>query len=230
MSGGASGRNGKVVSLMAHAGNRFHAPALVEGYWHALRGGGDVPLRARVDPRGIEDALEYAFIAERIAPGLARLRIAGMHLSDLMGMEVRGMPLSAMFAAPARPALAEALEQVCAAPATVWATLEAGEAPGGDALRGRMFLAPLKSDFGEVNRILGCLQTFGRIGRTPRRLVLRDLRTSPFEAPGAQPAPAAAATAPVTGFSEAPAPFAHAPKAQGPDDRRPALRLVCDND
>jgi hypothetical protein len=92
-----------------------------------------------------------------------------------------------------------------------------------------MFLAPLRDDFGEVNRILGCLQTLGRIGRTPRRLALRELRVRPFEAPAPQPAPAGGATAPATGFAEAPAPFAHAPKAQGPDDRRPALRLVCDN-
>ncbi len=228
MSGGAFTGNGKIVSLMTRMGNRFHAPALVEGYWQALRGDGDIPLRARVDHRGIEDALEYAFIAERIAPGVARLRIAGTHLNDLMGMEVRGMPLSALFSAPARPALAETLEQVCTGPATAQATLEGGDALAGGRLRGRLFLAPLKSDFGEVNRILGCLQTFGRIGRTPRRLVLRELRTSPFEAPGAPPAPAA--SEPAAGFSEAPAPFAHAPKAQGPDGRRPALRLVCDND
>ncbi len=227
MSGGAFTGNGKVVSLMTRMENRFHAPALVEGYWQALRGDGDIPLRARVDHRGMEDALEYAFIAERIAPRVARLRVAGTHLNDLMGMEVRGMPLSALFSAPARPALAEAIEQVCTGPATAQASLEAADALAGGRLRGRLFLAPLKSDFGEVNRILGCLQTFGRVGRTPRRLLLRDLRVRPFEAPCAPPAPAA--SEPVAGFSEAQAPFAHAPKAQGPGGRRPALRLVSDN-
>ena len=53
-----------------------------------------MPRRAEIDPRGIENALEYAFILERIAPGMARIRLAGIHLSDLMGMEVRGMPLT----------------------------------------------------------------------------------------------------------------------------------------
>ena len=64
-----------------------------------------VPMRSDVDPRGIERSLEHAFILERIAPQMARFRLAGMHLTDLMGMEVRGMPTTALFAPAARAAL-----------------------------------------------------------------------------------------------------------------------------
>ena len=66
----------------------FHA------HWAEARRGAAVPYRAHIDPRRIAPLLPDAFVAERIAPGMTRLRIAGMHLSDLMGMEVRGMPLS----------------------------------------------------------------------------------------------------------------------------------------
>ncbi|MEM1421046.1 MAG: PAS domain-containing protein, partial [Pseudomonadota bacterium] len=55
--------------------------SLVEAYWEGLRAGRLVPRRADVDPRGIDQALEYSFILERIAPGMARFRLAGMHLN-----------------------------------------------------------------------------------------------------------------------------------------------------
>ena len=74
----------------------------VRTYWEALRAGRPVPLRSEVDPRGIEGALDCSFILERMAPRVARFRVAGGHLNDLMGMEVRGMPLTAMFSPASR--------------------------------------------------------------------------------------------------------------------------------
>ncbi len=61
----------------------------VEAYWYGLRSGRVVPFRSEIDPRGIERALPYTFILERIAPGLARFRLAGSHLNDLLGMSAR---------------------------------------------------------------------------------------------------------------------------------------------
>ena len=37
-----------------------------------------------------------------MAPSVARFRLAGAHLSELMGMEVRGMPMTALFLPDAR--------------------------------------------------------------------------------------------------------------------------------
>ncbi len=77
---------GNVITMSGYQQEtRFRALSQVEAYWEGLRQGRDVPMRSDIDPRGIEDALEYAFILERIAPGLARLRVAGSHLSDVMG-------------------------------------------------------------------------------------------------------------------------------------------------
>ncbi|MEC9102783.1 MAG: PAS domain-containing protein, partial [Pseudomonadota bacterium] len=89
----------KVVNMTQFASSaRFQPIKEVEAYWQAIRAGRLVPRRSDIDPRGIERALEFAFVAERIATGLGRLRIAGSHLTDLLGMEVRGMPLTAFFA------------------------------------------------------------------------------------------------------------------------------------
>jgi len=152
----------------------------VEGYWQALREGRLVPRRSEIDPRGIERSLEYAFVLERIAPGIARLRIAGSHLSDLMGMEVRGMPVSAFFAPADRNRFGDVLEQVFDSPATAEISLQAERGIGKPAIEARMILLPLKSDLGDITRAIGCLSTNGAIGRAPRRFAIEEARVTPL--------------------------------------------------
>lgn len=164
------GRSDSVVSLQdAMTEARFNFLNEVDAYWEGLRAGRLVPRRSEIDPRGIERALEHAFILERVAPGIARTRIAGAHLNDLMGMDIRGMPLSALATVAARRELSETLERVFDAPAKARIALRAQDGMGKPALEGRMILLPLKSDLGDVTRLLGCLVTAGRIGRAPRR-------------------------------------------------------------
>ena len=145
------------------------ALAQVRGYWEALRHGAHVPSRLQVDPRGIEDALSQTFILDRIAPGHARFRIAGMHLADLMGMDVRGMPLSSIIEPSARAGFAAGLEQVFAHPALLSLDLEAERGIGRPSLSGRMLILPLADEAGLVRMALGCLVTAGTVGRGPRR-------------------------------------------------------------
>jgi hypothetical protein len=159
---------------------RFPMLGQIEAYWNELRGNRLVPARTDVDPRRIEDLLEYAFILERIAPGMARFRLAGMHLNDLMGMEVRGMPLTAFFDPEARTTVSAALERVFTEPAIATLTLKGERGIGRPALEGRLLLLPLKSDFGEVSRVLGCLVTLGPVGRTPRRFQVTGERIRPI--------------------------------------------------
>ncbi|MFC3118128.1 PAS domain-containing protein [Jhaorihella thermophila] len=68
-----------------------------EAYWIALSENGTIPRRTQIDPRALENILPQTFILERIAPGLARFRLAGQHLCALAGMEVRGMPFFGLF-------------------------------------------------------------------------------------------------------------------------------------
>lgn len=170
-----------IVSLMPRR-NEAHFPALkeVEAYWDGLRNGRPVPSRSDIDPRGMQSALEYAFILERIAPGVARFRLAGMHLTDLMGMEVRGMPLTAMFVPESRAKVSEALEAVFETPQITIITLKAERGIGRGAMEAQLLLCPLKSDLGDVNRVLGAFQSKGEIGRQPRRFEVVNIESRPL--------------------------------------------------
>lgn len=193
----------------------------IRAYWEGLRDGRGVPLRADVDPRGIEGALEHAFILERVAPRVARFRVAGAHLNDLMGMEVRGMPMSSIFAPATRVDLVPLLEQVFLTPAVAELTLRGEAGMGRPPLVGSLLILPLRSDLGDVSRALGCLVTRGAIGHAPRRFEVTDRRMIPIHAEGL-PAPATGQHH-QPGLAEAAAAFApRPPRATGSGH----LRLV----
>lgn len=192
-------------------------------YWQGMRKDGDVPRRSDIDPRGIEKLLENALIAERIAPGLARLRIAGQHLSDLMGMEVRGMPLSAFIAPDHRDRLSEALIELFERPAVITLHLSAPGCTGSPEMQANLILLPLRSDLGDVSRALGCLVSRGGIGRTPRRFEIVKVSIEPVDSTVA----AAPETKSQPGFADPNAPFEHGPPVL--ESERPYLRLVRDD-
>lgn len=219
--------HGKVAILDAHRGPPAPAAiAEVRAYWEALRGGRAAPYRSEVDPRGIERSLEHAFVLERIAPRVARFRLAGMLLNDLMGMEVRGMPFATLFTPAARQDVGFLLESIFAGPCTADLTLSGEGGFAKPPLAGRMVLLPLRSDLGDVSRILGCLATDGAIGRAPRRFDLVESLARPVAAtaPDRGPGHAAAPLPPAAGFAEPAAPFAAAPDR--PARSRAHLRLV----
>ncbi|MFP1644910.1 PAS domain-containing protein [Pontitalea aquivivens] len=210
------------------SGTARRAVAELRAYWEALRRGRLVPARTDVNPRGIERSLEYAFILERVAPGVARFRLAGTHLTDLMGMEVRGMPLGALFVPAGRQRLADALETVFQGPAVAELSLAAETGIGKPPLAARLLLLPLKSDLGDITRALGCLVAEGEIGRRPRRFAISGAEMTPLssEIPQLEPAPRdRAPCAPVAGLAEPPAPQIPDP-AMTPELRRALLRVV----
>jgi hypothetical protein len=164
--------------------------------------------------------LDRIFLAEEIAPGMARLRLAGQSLCGLMGMEVRGMPLSALFEPMSRGPLEAPLARVFTGDAAVTVDLCAESGIGRPALAGRLLLLPLAGLDGRPDMTLGCLSLTGETGRTPRRLILQRWTAEPLSVTrtwGPAPAPAQREAA------EAAAPFVHAPPAA---PRAPHLRLV----
>lgn len=179
---GTGGKDKGVISMTDREKQRNRAPLrVVEAYWHGLCNGTDVPLRSEVDPRGMENALENAFLLERISPTHGKIRVAGSHLSDLMGMQVAGMPLSSLIAPEDRDAFGKAVGQLFADPAVIRIKLKAEGGFGKPAMEAEMIILPLRSDFGEVTRALGALISDGRIGRTPRRFRVSsvDVETVP---------------------------------------------------
>ncbi|MCV2892369.1 PAS domain-containing protein [Lentibacter sp. XHP0401] len=174
--GDMNAQTGVVLDIMNRLSlKQYDACTLVETYWDNLRAQGELPLRAQIDPRGIEDALNYAFILESIGAGHARVRIAGMHLNELMGMEVRGMPISSFITPASREAFARVLVSLLNSPAKMQLSLQAE----GTALEARLLLLPLQDDEGQVNRILGCFETKGSAGAAPHRFSLVDVKKTP---------------------------------------------------
>ncbi len=150
-----------------------------ERYWNEVRGNRLVPSRCEIDPRGLEGVLSNAFILERITGGLARFRIAGAHLSDLTDLELRQMPISALFLPNSREVLSDALQAAFDEPAIVRMSIQSPAGFGRSQLNGQMILLPLRSDMGDIDRVLGALVLDGKIGRTPRRIeILSQSRQS----------------------------------------------------
>ncbi|MEI4470303.1 PAS domain-containing protein [Frigidibacter sp. MR17.24] len=156
----------------------------VRNYWRDLCGDRAVPARSEIDPRALQGALDNAFILERIAPSVARFRVAGAHLTELIGMEVRGMPLTAMFAPRARQQVTMRLEEAFSRPAMLDFTLSAETGFGKPEIKGQMMILPLSSDLGDVSRALGVLTSEGTIGRTPRRFEVTSERLTQCRADG----------------------------------------------
>ncbi|WP_423212173.1 PAS domain-containing protein [Paracoccus yeei] len=204
--------------------------AELRAYWDGLRQGRAIPVRADVEPKGMRRALDYAFILERIAPGAARFRLAGRHLIDLMGMEVRGMPVCSFLNTGSRGRLSDVLESVFRGPQIALLHLDSPATYGRPAMAGQMVFLPLRSDLGDVTRVLGCLVAEGQVGQAPRRFDLISDEVMPV-IPGAKVIePSASAT----GFAERPAawrgkaePEAPAPASPStPEERRARFHIV----
>jgi len=183
----------------------------VRAYWEAMRQGGRLPRRDDINPRGMASALEQVFLVEQVAPNHGRLRLAGMAISDLLGMDVRGMPITALLEPVARARLSDALGGLFRGEHILDLWLEAERGIGRPPLMARMLLLPMIGSHGEPDLALGCFCTKGEIGRAPRRFgISRILR---------EPLPASA----TEGFSPA---FAEPPRPLCPPKGRPNLRLV----
>lgn len=203
-------------------------------HWEHLRDGRIAPLRSEIDPREIENALEYAFILERTNAGEPRLRIAGMRLCDLAGMEVRGMPATALIAPDSRESFTQILNRSFDAPEIVEVQL-ISERQHLAPMKAEMLLLPMQSDTGDVSRILGCLVDDGGLVRPPERFDITSHKVTRIIATKTQNQ-----KTPVAGFAEAPGSFVQQPKRPAPrpashparnyEATHPYLRLVKNDD
>ncbi|WP_373356949.1 PAS domain-containing protein [Pseudoroseicyclus sp. CXY001] len=153
----------------------------LERYWRSLGRPQKLPARGEIDPNRIDDALPHAFILEKVAPGIGRMRVAGHALSAELGMEPRGMPISAFFLPEARGALRMWLNQLWSVPALVDLPVHSSRAIGRPRASGRLLLLPLADEAGETTRALGALVLDTPAGRTPRRLSIGPSETLRWE-------------------------------------------------
>jgi hypothetical protein len=148
-------------------------------YWERLRAGRIAPYRAEIDPRQFESALENMFIIEKLGPDNMRIRLAGMKICEMMGMEVRGMQPAYLIEEADRQRFDRLLGVVMGEPAVVELRLEAPNRAG--LFRATMLLMPLRSDFGEVNRVLGCTSGDGEVFQPPLTFAIQDIAVTPIE-------------------------------------------------
>lgn len=213
------------IALLADYRKPMKHPLLVElfNHWEELRGSRIAPLRSEIDPRRIENALEHAFILEQVAAGEPRCRVAGMRLSDLMGMEMRSMPITALIAPEGRDAFSSILKRMFTNPEIVELQLSAAE---GTALSAEMLLLPMKNDMGTVSRILGAVITTGLLAAPPNRFLISAKKITRIIA-----SDGAGAHQAMAGFAEPANGFAARTDPGAPPERlRGYLRLVKTDD
>jgi len=146
-----------------------------------------MPARSEFDPRAIENSLATIFVAEKVAASVARNRVAGSILNDTLGMDVRGMPLTAVFEPTARDSVAEATRDLFASPAMVVLELNARCGFSRRGVRARLLLLPMSDTDGNIARIVGCLDIKGGVGKSPRRFKVSSIR--PTDVIGDAPQP-----------------------------------------
>lgn len=214
-------RTAKVTALFQSRGPMKN-PILLDllNYWERLRAGRLAPLRSEIDPRQIENALEHAFILEHVSDGNVRFRLAGLELCDLMGMEVRGMPHTALIDPVDRDDFSATVNGLFARPKIVELNL-VSDRPGLPDLQADMLLLPMKSDLGEITRILGCLVAKGPKAVPPHRFRIRSQKVTRIVA-----TESAQTRALLPGFAEPAAEFSPQPVQRAVKIRQPYLRLV----
>ncbi|NRB00888.1 MAG: PAS domain-containing protein [Rhodobacteraceae bacterium] len=166
---------GELISLAVERQKRINPVARrVEDYWCALAGGG-VPARRLLRPRELGADLSHIALLERISPSHARIRVAGTLYSDAMGMEVKGMPFSALFEPDAREELRQITSTVFDLPGRGHLTLGARAGIGRPQLDAQMFLLPLDGENATPDAILAVLSlSKTALGRTPRRFTIPE--------------------------------------------------------
>lgn len=125
-------------------------------YWDSLCDKGEVPLRSEINPRAVPDVLDTLFVLERLNPEDVRCRIAGLTICEMMGMEVRGLSPMTFFNGNTRARFAAVMNDVMSVPKIARLGLETTDKLGNSSVA-EMILLPLRSDFGEVSRIIGCV-------------------------------------------------------------------------
>jgi hypothetical protein len=146
----------------------------LRSHWDSLRINGELPLRADIDPRQIPDVLDSLFIFERLNPLDVRVRIAGLTLCEMMGMEVRGQSPMSFFDQNARQRFAAVVADVMERPTIARLGLDTVDIMGNEA-RAEMIQLPLRSDFGDVSRIIGCVTGPAEGFTAPMRFHIRNV-------------------------------------------------------
>lgn len=188
----------------------------LEDYWKTLRHAERIPARNDLVPSKIDHVLPYAFILQRVAPGIARFRVAGQKLHGLLKMDARGMPFTTLFEPEARDRIQDLIEQAFVEPAIIGMSVNSPGTLLRPVIEGKMLLLPMRDHHGTANRLLGALVTQPHTANRPRRFTISEKSAVRHEPLGIK----IAATQIIPREPVV---------TEKPDVSRPALRLVVNN-
>lgn len=207
-------------------------------YWESLRGQRPCPYRSEVDPRDMEGDARHLFLIEDLGEGNIRFRLSGSALEDAIGFDLRGMSARTIMTGKARESFLALIAETLAEPGVGYARLL-----GPDGVQvWEIVLLPLRSDFGHIDRLIGCLHPVsGRArsaGDTPARFTIESMWIRPVGNPSLS---GQGDAMPLPGFGEGQTPFAGMPagfeaiegglgEGQRTEAAKPALRIVGDDD
>lgn len=168
------------------------------------------------------DVLPSVFVGESIGKGLMLLRIAGSDLSEIAGVEARGLPLSVLMRPHSREILRRTLERVLVEPMIAEISLKAEARFGQPPIKAQLLLLPLMAADGRRRLVLGCLATSAKTAPANSRFEIIGLEEEALSLPAEAPLVAEPAAPRLVQPSRVlPRPSSHSKRA-----RHSHLRLV----
>lgn len=139
-------------------------------YWNGIRAGRKTPMRSDIDPREMDCDARNLFILENLGRGNIRFRLAGTALANAFGMELRGMNARSIMSTGSRESFTALITETLEDPGAGYARLRD---IADDTQIWEINLLPLRSDFGMIDRVIGCLHPLTGKVRYDRGVPLR---------------------------------------------------------
>lgn len=153
----------------------------LRSHWDDICEGDLPPFRSDIAPRTMPNVLDTLFILEQLNPEDTRVRIAGLKICEMMGMEVRGQSPMSFFQDNARGRFDSILTEVLGQPKIAKLGLDTVDKLGNKD-HVDMILLPLRSDFGDISRIIGCVTVPDSGFTAPIRYYISSVDTeNPFK-------------------------------------------------
>lgn len=188
----------------AGGGTLWSSGVFLRRLWQAARRDQALPRREALPPRRLTPILSQLLLVERWSAGVPIIRYAGLDVTTLYGQDLTDRPLSVLFEPGARPALAEALDQVLDGARTVDMAILSDQGMLRPRLGGRLTLLPVACGATGAISALGCVDLDGPTRHPPRRFrierVLGETLT-PAALPDAAVEDGAPSPAPVLAWS-----------------------------
>ena len=188
-------------------------------YWNGLRAGRRTPLRSDIDPRDMNCDARNLFILENLGRGNIRFRLAGTAIVDAFGMELRGMNARAIMSTGSRESFTALINETLEDPGVGYARMRDA---ADELAQWEVNLLPLRSDFGMIDRVIGCLHPLVGLPKmnrmTPLRFRIETMSVEPIDATVRE----IDLPEPVEGFAEPQATFEH----KAAEDDAPRFKTI----